>query len=165
MKTSKKILIVDDDIDVINIVKTILDNQGYTVLTANNKTEGLKKAKEEKPDLAILDVMMSSHFEGFELAEELTKSEEFKNMPVLMQTSIEVLETNDPDVIGLAKSYRANTENKDLDVLLIEEKKTGKAGIDYRNENGIAIWLPVDGFIRKPVKAKVLIESIEKFLQ
>ena len=75
---SKKILIVDDDIDVINVIQTILEHEGYEVSSANNKKEGLEKAREIKPDLAILDVMMTTHYEGFELAKELTSDPDFK---------------------------------------------------------------------------------------
>ena len=57
---TKKILIVDDDIDVITIIETILKKEGYTVISANDKKEGMKKIREEKPDLAILDVMMTT---------------------------------------------------------------------------------------------------------
>ena len=67
---TKKILIVDDDIDVITVVKAILNKEGYEVIYANDKIEGIKKAWAEKPDMAILDVMMTTHFEGFEMAKE-----------------------------------------------------------------------------------------------
>ena len=55
---AEKILIVDDDEDVLLIVQTILDNAGYTALTARNGREGVEKALEGKPDLILLDVMM-----------------------------------------------------------------------------------------------------------
>ncbi len=61
MKT-KKVLIVDDDIDVITVVETILTHEGYEVISANNKKEGMEKIRSEKPDLAILDVMMTTHY-------------------------------------------------------------------------------------------------------
>ncbi len=158
----KRILIVDDDIDVINIVQTILENEGHEVIVANDKVKGLEKAKAEKPDMAILDVMMNTKYEGFELAAELTKSDEFQNMPVFMQTSIEVFKSNDDDTMRFARQYRANMNNNDLEVLLVEDPATGMSGIDYRNENGELIWLPIDGFIRKPVKAQTLIEAVNK---
>lgn len=59
MDTKKKILIVDDDIDIITVVRTILTSVGYEVIEANDKIEGIRKVKSEKPDLAILDVMMN----------------------------------------------------------------------------------------------------------
>jgi len=106
MEAAKKILLVDDDVDVIAVVETILENEGYQVITACNKEEAISKAKAEKPNLAILDVMMTSHYEGFELAEAFVKNEEFKNMPVMMQTSIEIFEADDDDVVKFARYYR-----------------------------------------------------------
>ena len=163
MTNTKKILLVDDDIDVITIVETILKHEGFDVITASNKTEGFEKFKTEKPDLAILDVMMNTQFEGFELAEKI-KSENDLKIPVLMQTSIKILEANDPDVAGLAREYRNKMNNRDLEVILIADSKTGKAGVDYINEQGKTVWLEVDGFIRKPVNSKILLPVIEKIM-
>ena len=84
-----KIMIVDDDPDYVNVVKTILENEQYTVVTAGDKTEGLKKIKAERPDLAILDVMMDAWQDGFEMSRQLKKDPQFKNMPVLMLTAVE----------------------------------------------------------------------------
>ncbi|MCD4770151.1 MAG: response regulator [Bacteroidales bacterium] len=164
METKKKILLVDDDVDVIAVVETILENEGYEVIKACNKAEGLEKANSEKPDLAILDVMMTTHFEGFELAEVFVKGDKFKKMPVMMQTSIEIFESNDDDVMKFARCYRENSVGKELDVLLVQDYKSKKAGIDYRDNEGKNHWLSVDGFIRKPVNAKTLISSIERVM-
>jgi twitching motility two-component system response regulator PilH len=60
MMGNAKIIIVDDDPDYINVVKTILESEQYTVVTAGDKTEGMEKIRAEKPDLAILDVMMNA---------------------------------------------------------------------------------------------------------
>ena len=54
----KKILIVDDEEDIRSTVKTILNKQGYEVLTANDADEGLEQYKKNKPDLVLLDIMM-----------------------------------------------------------------------------------------------------------
>ena len=84
-----KIMIVDDDPDYINVVKTILEREQYTVVTAGDKTEGMEKIRIEKPDLAILDVMMNAWQDGFEMSRQLKKDPQFKNMPVLMLTAVE----------------------------------------------------------------------------
>ncbi len=84
-----KIMIVDDDPDYINVVKTILEREQYTVVTAGDKTEGMEKIRIEKPDLAILDVMLNAWQDGFEMSRQLKKDPEFKNMPVLMLTAVE----------------------------------------------------------------------------
>ena len=133
---TKKILIVDDDIDVITIIETILKKEGYTVISANDKVEGMKKIKEEKPDLAILDVMMTTHYEGFELAIEITDDPELQKIPVLMQTSIDILTTTKPDVQAMAREFRKNPGFKDLHVILVKDVNSGSAGVDYLSEDG-----------------------------
>ncbi len=88
METAK-IMIVDDDVDYIYVVKTLLENEQYTVVTAGDKTEGMEKIRAEKPDLAILDVMMNVWNDGFEMSRQLKKDTQFKNMPVLLLTAVE----------------------------------------------------------------------------
>lgn len=161
---NKKILVVDDDIDVVAVLETILENEGFQVVTAHNKVDGINKALAEKPALAILDVMMTTHFEGFELAKEMYENQALKNIPRLMQTSIDVLPTNNPDVIGMAREFRKNPDYKELEVLLIEDTKTKKAGIDYRTKDGKNMWVPVDGFLHKPVDSKKLLPEIKRLL-
>jgi CheY-like chemotaxis protein len=165
MATSKKILLVDDDIDVISVMQTLLEHEGYTIITASNKKDGIRMAKEQKPALAILDVMMTSHYEGFELAKELNDDADLKRMPKLMQTSVEVFSSNNADVVEMAKEYRKDPRHKELEVILVEDIKTGKAGIDYRNEEGKCIWVSVDGFLKKPVDSKKLIPAVNRLLK
>lgn len=164
MMKKTKILIIDDDIDVITIVETILKKEGYEVISANNKIEGMKKIQEEKPDLAILDVMMTTHYEGFELAKEITDHPKFKNLPIIMQTSIDILTTTKADVQAMAHEFRKNPGFKDLHVILVKDINTGKAGVDYLSEEGQSIWFPVHGFVRKPVDGKKIISEIQRIL-
>ena len=84
-----KILIVDDDPDYIDVLKTILESEQYTVVTAGDRTEGMEKIRVEKPDLAILDVMMATWQDGFEMSRQLKKDPQLKDMPVLMLTAVE----------------------------------------------------------------------------
>ncbi len=84
-----KILIVDDDPDYIDVLKTILESEQYNVVTAADRTEGMEEIKAEKPDLAILDVMMSTWQDGFEMSRQLKKDPQLKDMPVLMLTAVE----------------------------------------------------------------------------
>lgn len=161
---TKKILIIDDDIDVITIVETILKKEGFEVISANDKVEGMKKIRANKPDLAILDVMMTTHYEGFELAKEITDDPELRNIPILMQTSIDILTTTKPDVQAMAHEFRKNPGFKDLHVILVKDINTGKAGVDYLSEQGQSIWFPVNGFIRKPVDGKKIVPEIHKIL-
>ena len=83
-----KILIADDDQDIRDSLQAILEGRHYTVVTAADKTEGMEKIKTEKPDLIILDVMMTAWQDGFDMARELKKDPEFKDMPILMLTGI-----------------------------------------------------------------------------
>ena len=83
-----KIVVVDDDQDIRDSLQVILESRQYTVITAADKIEGMEKIRTEKPDLAILDVMMSTWEDGFEMARELKKDSQFKDMPILMLTGI-----------------------------------------------------------------------------
>jgi CheY-like chemotaxis protein len=161
---TKKILIVDDDIDIITVVRAILSKEGYTVISASDKVEGFKLAYKEKPDLAILDVMMTTQYEGFELAKEFSENPEFTNMPVLMMTSIDVLTTTKAAVQEMAREFRQDPNYSELDVLLVRDVITGKAGVDYKTVKGPSVWLPVDGFLRKPVDGRKLVPAVENLL-
>mgnify|MGYP001253977777 CR=1 FL=1 len=84
-----KILIVDDDLDFTKAVKVTLESEKYTVVTAGSRAEGMEKVRAERPDLIILDVVMGSWEEGFEMARELKKDSQFiRNIPILMLTSV-----------------------------------------------------------------------------
>ena len=65
-----------------------MEGQQYDVVAAVDKNDGIEKIKVEKPDLAILDVMMSTWEDGFEMSRELKKDPLFKEMPILMLTGI-----------------------------------------------------------------------------
>ena len=83
-----KILIVDDDNDFVEAMTSILESKGYGVISASNGTEGFAKAKETSPDLMLLDVMMSTKTEGFDLARNLKSENSTKDIPVIMITGI-----------------------------------------------------------------------------
>ncbi|MHC5076569.1 MAG: response regulator [Planctomycetota bacterium] len=83
-----KIIVVDDDPDIRSALEAILEGEGYSVITASDKTEGTEKIKTEEPDLAILDVMMVVGEDGFELARELKKDPKLNNIPILMLTAV-----------------------------------------------------------------------------
>jgi two-component system alkaline phosphatase synthesis response regulator PhoP len=69
-------------------LQLILEGKQYTVIKAANKQEGMEKIKSEKPDLIMLDVMMSSPFDGLDMSRELKKDPQLENMPILMLTGI-----------------------------------------------------------------------------
>jgi len=124
-----KVLVIDDDADIRVAVKTTLESKGYEVVTADNRASGMEAAKSERPDLIILDVMMESRHDGFEMARELKKNPKCKDMPILMFTSIKE-----------------------------------KSGTDFKSAAGDPSWLPVDGFLDKPVEPKILVGEVEKLL-
>ena len=82
-----KILIVDDDKDIVEATKVVLEDRNYAIVVAFNGEEGIAKTKQENPDLIILDVMMSG-IGGFEVARALKKEPKYKNIPILMLTAI-----------------------------------------------------------------------------
>jgi len=83
----KRVLIVDDDPDLVEAVSMLLENSGMVPLAAYGGFEGLDKAKNESPDLIILDVMMPDK-DGFEVAKELAANEETKKIPLIMLTAV-----------------------------------------------------------------------------
>jgi len=88
MREEKKILLIDDDVDFIYLNKVFLKSKGYQVIAAYNGEEGIKKAKETKPDLIVLDVMMTRMTEGFDISRKIRMDEELKDIPVIMLTGI-----------------------------------------------------------------------------
>lgn len=83
-----KIMVVDDDPGIRDSVQTILESRQYTVITAADRTEGMEKIKAERPDLLILDIMMSSWLDGLDMSKKLKKDPEFSHMPIIMLTGV-----------------------------------------------------------------------------
>ncbi len=125
---NQKILIIDDDPDIVEAMRMPLEANSYSVITASNGKEGLKRAKEEIPDLIILDVMMETDTEGFHVAYELrdegpdSEYKDCRNIPILMITAI-----------SQQKGMNFSPKKDDT-------------------------FLPVDDFIEKPVQPKDLLE-------
>jgi CheY-like chemotaxis protein len=85
--TVKKVLIVDDEMDVRIYVRTIFETSGYSAIVTRDGIEGLKKVKELSPDLIILDVMMPEAG-GVTMYRELKTDPGLKNIPVIMLTAV-----------------------------------------------------------------------------
>lgn len=85
----KKILIVDDDPDIRDVLTMVLDSHGYTVVTAEDGAECLDKLSDEKPDLMILDLLMPN-VDGFAVCKKLQEPDwaEYRDMPVIILTSV-----------------------------------------------------------------------------
>ena len=82
----KKILIVDDEIELVDLVKIRLEARGYDVVTANSGLEGLSKAAREQPDLIILDIAMAE-VDGYSTLQKIRCDETLKETPVIMLTA------------------------------------------------------------------------------
>ncbi len=84
---AKKILIVDDDPDLVEAVTMILESKKYEVAAAYGGLEGLQKARNEKPDLIVLDVMMPDK-DGYAVCKDLKADPELRKIPVLLLTAV-----------------------------------------------------------------------------
>ena len=83
----KRILIVDDELDMRTYLSTLLETSGYTPIIAADGSEGLEKAKELKPELIILDIMMPQEG-GIRMYQRLKTDNELKHIPVIMLSAI-----------------------------------------------------------------------------
>jgi len=129
-----KILLIDDDVDFVKAVKTILEKNSYECACAYSAKEGLEKVKEVKPDLILLDIMMGSITAGLGVVNELRNPDtsspyfECSKIPILLITSIQkIMETNLKEIVGTQ-------------------------------------LLPVDGFLDKPVPNEVLLSKVKTLI-
>jgi len=85
-----KILIVEDDLDMIEALRIMLESEGYSVISSADPDEGLQKTRDEKPDLVILDVMFGSaqNAKGFDFVLRLRQDKGLAGIPVLMLTAV-----------------------------------------------------------------------------
>ncbi len=88
MSKPKAVLIIDDDSDFVKAIQALLESAGYSVRSAANGREGLQLAKAAQPDLILLDVMMSERTEGFFVLQEMRRTRELSNTPVIVVSSI-----------------------------------------------------------------------------
>ncbi len=86
MAKGANILIIEDDRDLVSSMRVIFESVDYTVRTAYNGKEGYDQIQKKKPDLIILDVMMATDTEGFDLAFKLRNQPEYRNIPIIMVT-------------------------------------------------------------------------------
>ena len=83
-----KILIVDDDPDFVNATRIILEKNNHQVITASSGDTGFRRAREEKPDLLILDVIMDTVLDGLSVSQRMHDDAELNKIPIIMVTSI-----------------------------------------------------------------------------
>lgn len=115
-----KILLVDDEPDIVDTIQCRLEANNFDVVTASNGQEGLDKAAEEKPDLILLDTNMPV-MNGHEMLEHIKKRPDLKEIPIIMCTAL--CEAND---IAAASAYGiADYVTKPFDYTDLIEKITG----------------------------------------
>ncbi|MFH1259819.1 MAG: response regulator [Elusimicrobiota bacterium] len=90
----KRILVVEDEVEVVKAIQFILEEANYEVLAANNGLEGLEKARKEKPDLIILDLMLPE-MDGFEVCRLLKSDDNYRDIPIIMLTALAQQEGRD----------------------------------------------------------------------
>ena len=137
MAEQPKILVVEDDPDMAETVRIILESKNYQVIIAASREEGLAKVKLECPNLILLDVMMPEGTEGFHFVWELRRDPEprYRNIPILVVTAI-----------------HGTTE---LRFYPDQSDGTYEPGA----------YLPVQDFVDKPVKPNDLLERVERLLK
>ena len=100
----KRILIVDDDPDLVEAVSMLLEAAGMEPLAAYGGVEGLEKARNEEPDLIVLDVMMPDK-DGYAVARELAKDAKLSEIPLIMLTAV---------VDHIGDTHYSHADGKDL---------------------------------------------------
>lgn len=88
MSELRKVLLIDDDVDLVETLKIAMEANGFTVDTAHSGAEGLAKARNNKPEAIVLDVKMETLGEGFQVARELRTDERTKDIPLIMLSSV-----------------------------------------------------------------------------
>ena len=83
---TKKILIVDDEPEMLEMIRFRLEKSGYTVFTATTGEECIKKAQDERPDVILLDILLPD-LSGYEVSKRIKANEHTKNIPIIMVTA------------------------------------------------------------------------------
>lgn len=83
-----KILVVDDDPDFIEVTRLILEANNYEVIDAHDSTDALQKMRQEKPDLVLLDIMMTQVLDGLTIPREILSNPSLERVPIIVVSSI-----------------------------------------------------------------------------
>ena len=84
----KRILIIDDDVDFVDLNKAVLENNGFEVETAFSGREGLDKVQFDAPDLILLDLMLEKHDTVFSFAKSIKADPRYKDIPIMMISAV-----------------------------------------------------------------------------
>lgn len=132
MAGKAKILLVDDDDDFIESTKIVLESKPYEVIVAHEGEEGLRLAREKKPDLILLDIIMPVK-DGFTAAEQLKKDPQLSKIPTLMLTAFAA--KRGEALIPVSRGFTLEAEDyidkpvSPEELLAIVEKHLKKAGL------------------------------------
>jgi CheY-like chemotaxis protein len=122
---SKKVLIIEDEKILCNLLKNKLEKEGYQTVIAIDGVEGLEKTKAEKPDLILLDIVMPRK-NGLELLEDIQKDEELERIPVvIISNSGQPVEIERARELG-ADDWLIKTEFDPNEVIEKVKKQIGK---------------------------------------
>lgn len=86
--SERTVLVIDDDIDLVEIIRVTLEREKLRVIDAQNGERGFALAKEQRPDLVLLDVMMGTVDEGFQVAYKLRSEPLTKDIPIIMLSAV-----------------------------------------------------------------------------
>lgn len=136
MTPPRKILVVDDDEDLREVLRILLEDAGYQVVLAESGPRGIEMAERERPDLLLLDVMMPERTEGFHVVWNLRNRQDpyFQNLPIIILTAI----------------------HQQTDLRFYPDAADGTYGAGE--------YLPVQGFVDKPVEPDALLKEVQRVL-
>ena len=141
---SKRILIVDDEPDAISYISSVLEDNGYDYLSAENGEEGLELAKKEKPDMILLDLIMPEK-SGMLMFQELKKDPELGKIPVIV-------------VSGASEALGVDLRN-----FMIKQPRRGKEKVV--ETTGETQFTEPNAYVEKPVDPNELIKVIKENLE
>lgn len=119
MSETKKILVVEDDLVTQRVLSARLEINGYEVITAQDGEEGLRKARSEKPDLVMLDLMLPK-MTGYEVCRMLKFDDKYKKIPIIILSSLDQQDEKEKAVKAGADTYVIKPF--DLELLLVKIK-------------------------------------------
>lgn len=130
MPEKQTIMVIDDDVQLVETVRVLLESVGYNVIYSYRAEEGLEKARQLKPDLVLLDVMFAAPPgpDGFELSRRFHQDPELKDIPVLILSGVKKV---------LDFPFKVTPDET---------------------------WMPVAGFLEKPIKPDELLAAIRQAL-
>jgi two-component system phosphate regulon response regulator PhoB len=141
---AKRILIVDDEPDIVTFLSAVLEENGYSSLSAKDGVEGLDIVRKEKPDLILLDLMMPKK-SGITMFQELRNDPNTSDIPVVVVTGVS-------EVTGV--DFRNFMYKRPLK----DEKK-------FVESTGLTKYTVPNGYVEKPIDPDELIKAIKEALK